>query len=114
MANDEPRRSSPDAFLGYRGDPDIHDGVIAGVQREGERMTVVVDTLDRRRLELVFSGVEAVDERSPVGMRLYALTELRGVGALRRFVFANSAEPEESNARLEILARDFCCRDAHT
>lgn len=63
-----------------------------------------------RRLEILFSGVESLTDLHAVGMTLYALAEFAASAPLRRFVFANWDE-EEDDSRLEVLARDFECRE---
>ncbi len=100
-----------DQFVGYRGDRDLHDGVVVGVQRTGDVARVVVKTYDGRRLEVEFSGVESLEQRDAEGMRLYSLSEMTAASPLRRFVFTNW--DDEADAQLEVLARDFACRELH-
>jgi hypothetical protein len=65
-----------DDFLGYRGSPEIHDGTVAAVLREGATVIVTVDAWDGRRLSIRFEGVEDVSENRSEGMMLYALAEV--------------------------------------
>jgi hypothetical protein len=97
-------------FVAYRGDPEIHDGVVMVVEHNGSDARVVVKAESGRQLEILFSGVDSVTELHPVGMTLYSLSEMQAPEPLRRFVFTNWFEEDESDARLEILARDFECR----
>lgn len=97
----------PDDFVSYVGDPDLHDGEVVSVSRDGSDARVEVRGTSGRRYELAFAGAERVSQHRPVGMRLYALVEMRATPPLRRFVFANW--DEEDNAALEVEAFELRC-----
>jgi hypothetical protein len=92
-------------FLGYVGDPDIHDGRIAAVQQMGHVAYVTIDAACGRRFTLEFQGVESLNSNRAEGMTLYALGEMDGCPPLRRFVFSNWNEDDD--ASLEIIAREI-------
>lgn len=100
-----------DEFVAYRGDPDLHDGVVLGVpvQRDDDVARVLVETSSGRRLEVAFAGVESLVQDSAEGMKLYSLSEMKAPSPLRRFVFTNW--DEEADAQLEIVARGFACTE---
>lgn len=98
-----------EGFVAYRGDPELHDGKVVALEHEGETVRVVVEAESGRRLEVRFSGVESLTHHRAEGMTLYSLAEMKAPAPLRRFVFTNW--DEEDDARLEVLARDFECRE---
>ncbi|MDQ6776107.1 MAG: hypothetical protein M3071_07790 [Actinomycetota bacterium] len=57
-------------FVAYRGDPEIHDGVVIVVEHSGPDARVEVKAESGRQLEILFSGVESVTELHSVGMTL--------------------------------------------
>ena len=94
-----------DDFVAYVGPPEIHDGVVEAVEREGDQVRVLLRGGIGRPIEVVFRGVESVTARRAEGMVLYALAEMRAPAPLRRFVFANWEE--EDDASLEVIAREL-------
>jgi hypothetical protein len=54
-----------DAFLGYRGYPGLHDGVVVSVDRAGDRVVVLVRASNGRRLAVEFSGVQTPKAHRP-------------------------------------------------
>src|SRR5262245_34336061 len=91
-------------FLGYVGDPDIHDGRILSVQQTGDQARVTIEAITGRRFSLVFRGVESLNAHQAEGMVLYALNETKAAGSLRRFVFSNW--DDEDDAYLEMNANE--------
>ena len=90
-------------FLGYFGIPDFHDAVIVDVQETASTTDVVLRAENGRQYHVSFSG-GSVLSRSPVGMRIYAISKISGPKPeLTTYVFANS-DDEESDATLEITA----------
>jgi hypothetical protein len=92
-------------FISYVGDADIHDASIESVAHSGELAEVSLKTITGRTLRIVFGGVRDVVSREPVGMVVYALTEMRCDPPYRKFIFANAAEDDQ--ATLEIEAQNF-------
>jgi hypothetical protein len=82
---------------------------VIAVEQEGDAARVVVETESGRTLEIRFSGFHSLTQHRAEEMTLYSLTELEAPAPLRRFVFTNW--DEEDGARLEVLARDFDCRE---
>ncbi len=93
------------SLVAYVGEPDFHDGSILALERQGSAVRVRVRGASGKVFVVAFSGVLAVRDKSPEGMRLYALTELHGEPPVRRFVFANW--DDESKECLEVDAADF-------
>jgi hypothetical protein len=85
------------------GDPDLHDGEVVAVFHRGSDVRVEVQGASGRSYEIAFSGVESLTQRRPEGMRIYALSEMRGAPPLRRFVFANWDEADEAALEVEAL-----------
>jgi hypothetical protein len=82
----------------YVVDPDFHDGYI-------------------KRYTVTFEGVVWVEAHSPIGMMLYALSDVdSGTAPLRRYDFINwyYDEPDEieSKAYLRIMAHGFSFAEA--
>jgi len=92
-------------FLGYVGDPDLHDGSIASVDQCGDNVRVRVRGFSGKFFIVSFTGVRALRASEPEGMMLYALIEYSCQPPTRRFVFANW--DDDSKACLEIDALDF-------
>lgn len=92
-------------FISYVGEADIHDSSIESVVHSGEMAEVRLKSITGRTLRIVFSGVRDVVSREPVGMVVYALTEMRCDPPYRKFIFANAAEDDQ--ATLEIEAQNF-------
>ncbi len=88
----------------YVGPPELHDGHVVGVEREGDRATVRVRGSDGQPLALEFTGVTKLSGR-PEGMLLFGLAEFRTGSPSRQFFFANWEEWDD--AGLEVTARDF-------
>jgi hypothetical protein len=78
---------TPD-FVAYVGDPDLHDGRVVTVRRNGSAVHVEVRGASRRRYDVSFSGTQTVTSHHPDGMLLYSVSEMRGTPPLRRFVFS--------------------------
>ena len=95
-----------DRFVRYVGPTSIRDAVVQSVEMRDNQLAVVLVTQDEQTaLRLLFRDVAHVEQERPVGMRLYALAELRSEdGTRRRFSFANS--DEDSTCRLALLAAD--------
>jgi hypothetical protein len=93
-------------FVGYVGPAEVHDAVVASVDRGSDRLVVVVHPVDSgpRGLRFEFTEPSVVSEERPVGMTLYSLSEMQGEGGRRRFVFVNWDEEDE--ACLELDASD--------
>ena len=96
-------------FVGYVGDPDFHDGTIEGIVRDSDRLLVTVRAYSGARFHVEFVDVELVSSTEPEGMTIYAFSEMSAEPPLRRFVFANSFEPDEESGRrsLEVACRDL-------
>ena len=97
-------------FVAYVGDADIHDGTIVDIQRQGDRIGVVIQGAGWQRpsgcrFVVEFLGVQSVKSNRPIGMTLYSLSEMKSDSPFRRFVFANWHD--EDDASLEIVAREF-------
>lgn len=56
------------SFVAYVGDPDLHDGKVVAVSRDGPDARVEVLGGSGRRYEIFFSGVEPVSDRHAQGM----------------------------------------------
>jgi hypothetical protein len=91
-----------DEFIGYVGESDFHDGHVLSVDHTGAEAIVRVQGGSGQEFLCTFEGVTTIRANRPVGMMLYALSELRAVAPLRRFVFANG--DEDDDASLEIQA----------
>ena len=101
--------SNPGEFIGYVGDPRIHDGVIESIEEDNQKLRVVVKTYDGSSILVEFSGVESTRQNLAEGMLLYALCEMKMAPPLRHFVFANS--DDDSKAFLEVFAQDLSTSD---
>lgn len=99
---------SASEFVGYLGDADFHDGSIVSMDREGDVVRVRVRGASGTLFRVEFSGVRDVRAKSPEGMLLYALCELRSDASQRRFAFANW--DQDGDASLEIDAEDVSFR----
>src|SRR5579864_3039036 len=96
-------------FIAYVGDPDFHDGTVERVVHESDCLLVTVRGYSGAHFLVKFHAVESVSSTEPEGMTIYALSEILTDPPLRRFVFANSCEPDEEGGRsaLEITSKDF-------
>jgi hypothetical protein len=100
------------AFLGYAGPSDIHDGTILRVRTGEDTVLVDIRAYDGHGFVLKFIGGKIIDAVEPEGMLLHALCEVVWDQAgLRRFHFSNWHEPDQSTARLQIVARDIPAYD---
>lgn len=88
-------------FIGYVGDPEIHDGIITEFDYQGTKASVAVKTESGRTLKIEFEGVISVKSNEPDGMVLYSLSEMKHPEH-RLFIFTNW--DEEDDSYLEILA----------
>lgn len=91
-------------FIGYVGDPEIHDGIITDFDYQGTKASVVVKAESGRILRIEFEGVISVKSNKPEGMMLYSLSEVKHPEH-RLFIFTNW--DEEDDSYLEILADRF-------
>ncbi len=96
---------STDEFIGYVGNPDFHDGSIISVRHERDAASVKVRGASGQEYVVQFAGVKVVRATRPDGMMIYSMSEMRSQLPLRRFVFANW--DEEDDSRLEIHAESF-------
>ena len=92
-------------FIGYIGDPDIHDGHIRALEFSSQKTKVTIESYIGKSFTIEFHDVAWLKSEHPIGMMLYALAEWRGEGKSRRFIFANW--DEEDDAYLEIGAAGF-------
>lgn len=92
-------------FIAYVGPASLHDGQILRVQGEAETYTVWIESESGRHFAIKFSQVLRTVVDSPVGMMLYALSEMRYKPPYRRFVFGNA--DSEDTAKLEVIAQEF-------
>jgi hypothetical protein len=97
------------SFIGYVGEADFHDGSILAVEEEQNTVRVQVRGASGKTFRVEFSQVCAVKSNRPVGMLLYALSEMSCQPPIRRFVFANW--DDQSNAHLEVDAVGFAIRE---
>jgi hypothetical protein len=93
----------------YVGNQDFHDGYIRAVSQSEDKALVTIDGSSGKRYTVVFDGVSSVESHSPLGMMLYALSEVDAeVESLRRYDFINwyldEPEKEESKSYLRIVA----------
>jgi hypothetical protein len=93
-------------FISYIGPPELHDSHILGLEQTGSVVRVLIQDYNRDLFTLQFSGVSELSAVDAEGMVLYALAEVKATAPRRKFVFANW--DEDSDARLEITAEDFC------
>jgi len=93
------------SFVAYVGDSDFHDGSILAVEHQYDVLRVRLRGASGKVYVVTFNGVLAVRKNRPEGMLLYSLSEQRGNPPLRRFVFANW--DNDNNSSLEIDATDF-------
>jgi hypothetical protein len=101
--------STPGEFVGYVGDPRIHDGIIQSIQVDNQKLDVVVKAYDGPSILVEFYGVESIRQNLAEDMILYALSEMKTTPPLRHFVFVNS--DDDSEAFLEVLARGLATSD---
>ena len=94
-----------DQFVAYVGDPDFHDGYIKGVVIEEGKVQVTVEGYSGRLYTASFAGVETVSLNSPIGMELYALSEMQAAPPLRKFIFLNS--DDDGVSALSVTAREL-------
>ena len=93
-----------EVFLRYIGPREVHDGRIAGISREGDRLSVQLVGYNGERFSVEFSGVCRVHSVRAEGMLLYALIEMRSESAdYRKFVCGNWHDDDD--ATLEVDAK---------
>jgi hypothetical protein len=101
------------SFIGYVGNPDIHDGTVLDVEQSERMAKVHLRGASGRNWIAEFQNVHAIRSITPIGMLLYSLSEMSAVPPVRRFVFVNwyskeiEDEREESKRMLEIDAENF-------
>ena len=93
------------SFIGYVGPSDFHDGSILSVEQGESIARVRISGANGSEFLIECRGVHAVRARNPVGMLLYAVSEMRLEPPLRRFAFANFNA--DDTAFLEIDAETF-------
>lgn len=100
--------SADPQFIGYVGDPEVHDGIITSISQSGATVLVTIRTQSGGELKIEFQEVVSVKSNRPEGMMLYALAEMKNPEH-RHFVFANWED--EDDACLEIVAGGYkVCR----
>ncbi len=97
------------SFVGYIGEPDLHDGTVVAVESHNDHIRVRVRGASGKEFVVEFRGVRALRANRPEGMPLYALSELSGSPPVRRFAFANWDETDE--AFLEVDAETVDVRE---
>lgn len=93
------------AFLAYVGDAGLHDASIVSYIQHGKELDVFLKREDGRPFRILFFDVQRLEVNRAEGMLIYALAELKGDGAHRRFSFVNWHEKDD--ARLEVVATEF-------
>ena len=78
---------SEPSFVGYIGDPDFHDGAVTAIEQQDTTVRSGIHGASGKSFVVEFGGVRALRANRPVGMLLYALSELRSTPPLRRFSF---------------------------
>ena len=94
---------SESSFIGYVGDADFHDGRILNAVKSDNSAHVRIRGGSGQIFVVIFDGVSAMRARCAEGMMLYALAEVTCDPPLRRFVFLNWDENEESHLEVEAL-----------
>lgn len=97
------------SFVGYVGDADFHDGTILVVEQRDGMARVRVRGASGKLFAVDFGGLREIRANQPVGMVLYALSELSCERPLRRFAFVNW--DDGSPAQLEIDAETIAVRE---
>jgi hypothetical protein len=92
-------------FTGYIGSQDIHDGTILRVIENNKVVIVRIQGASGKHHLIKFNNVTEVQANEPVGMILYAISEMKLDSAKRKFIFVNWEE--DDSASLEILAEDY-------
>ena len=95
------------AFLGYIAEPDVHDGVILRVEKNGDVLRVLVKANDGRLHVITFLQVHSAEMHEPEGMILYSLSEMTADPPYRRFEFTNWEE--DGGGSLQVLAKEIVC-----
>ncbi|BFT74055.1 hypothetical protein [Paenibacillus sp. P36] len=89
-------------FLTYIGDYRIHDSKIEGIFWEDTTLTVTLKSYEGGTIVIKFIRLQTVNANRPLGMILYAISELVKNGPYRKFRFANWRD--EDDAFLEIIS----------
>jgi len=92
-------------FIGYVGNPDFHDGTVISVWHERDAARVRLRGASGVIYVVLFAGVKVVRATHPENMMIYSISEIGAQLPLRRFVFVNWDEDDDST--LEIEAEDF-------
>ena len=95
------------AFLGYIAEPDLHDGIILRVEKNGDELRVLVKAYDGRLHVITFLQVHSAEMHGPEGMMLYSLSEMTADPPYRRFEFTNWEEDDDRFLR--VLAKVVVC-----
>jgi hypothetical protein len=100
-------------FKDYVGDEDIHDGEIASLIHDGNRVVVSIRSGGWKRkhgdlFKIVFCNVSMVKKTNLIGRMLYALSVSKGDGITRHFYFA----AEDDEPCLEIHAEAIAIEEA--
>ncbi|TXK85771.1 hypothetical protein [Paenibacillus sp. N3.4] len=89
-------------FIAYTGDYRVHDSKIEGILWENENLSVFLRSYKGEALVVRFYGVKTIHSNRPLGMMLYAISEMKCHDPLRKFIFGNWDERDD--ASLEIVA----------
>jgi len=92
---------SESTFVGYVGEPDFHDGSVLEVDRVDDSLRIRVRGNSGRTYSVVFGNVVQLRANRPNGMLLYALSEFTGKPPIRRFVFVNWDDEDESALKID-------------
>ncbi|MDU0202035.1 hypothetical protein ACYEXS_24445 [Paenibacillus sp. MAH-36] len=93
-----------DQFLTYIGDFRIHDSKIECIYWEDNILSVTLKGYEGGAILIKFTGVQTVNSNRPLGMMLYAISEMSKSGPYRKFLFANWRDDDD--ASLEIISED--------
>ena len=92
-------------FNKYVGPDYIHDAVVRRIEESGSRVNVFLRTNDGKLFSVEFLDVSTFSAIDAEGMIVYALAEMEDKPPIKRFVFVNWEEGDDST--VEILAQDF-------
>lgn len=92
-------------FIDYIGDYRVHDGRIAKVITDGDKVRVTIKSIDGEDLWFEFYEVKTIEGINPEGMLLYAVSEVKTEEPFRTFYFINWHEEREEY--LSVIAKYF-------